>query len=315
MRGRLSEPHSRHRAPQVDGTSITSVDDERAHMISELIKCVPWTPSVSTPLATTTTAHTLDFSSLYTPHTATMAHTRPAWLRAIVNDTDVDPCLPYKSAPVLSQAPSKVQIRAAAAKRSRPALQQQDKNLQCKHCGKVFKRVCNYREHQRVHSNEYKFACSVPGCNRKFMWRSSIQAHMRSHQSKAQRRSRSPISKCRVPTRHYPCTFRRTCTCRCTCSIRTRAWWRCAHCSSAGVLNGATKYAYYRNCPLIKAASYFSDVDALLTLLWCTNIEAVPLLPLPSRILPSYSHLLRSRPCKHSIAITLYLQALQSACS
>ena len=131
-----------------------------------------------------------------------MAHTRPAWLRAIVNDTDVDPCLPYKSVPVLSQAPSKVQIRAAAAKRSRPALQQQEKNLQCKHCGKVFKRVCNYREHQRVHSNEYKFACSVPGCNRKFMWRSSIQAHMRSHQSKAQRRSRSPISK--VPRANPP---------------------------------------------------------------------------------------------------------------
>lgn len=118
-----------------------------------------------------------------------MAPPRPAWLQILVNDTDVEPHLP-------PPPPSK---RVARATRLPPY----DKDLQCKHCGKVFRRVCNYREHQRVHSNEYKFVCNVPGCNRKFMWRSSVQAHLRSHQAKLQRRrARSPIAK--LPPSTFP---------------------------------------------------------------------------------------------------------------
>lgn len=116
---------------------------------------------------------------------------RPAWLRAIVHDIDVDPRTAHAPSHATAQTRRRQNTYSATAN-----LPPYDKDLQCKHCGKVFRRVCNYREHQRVHSNEYKFVCNIPGCTRKFMWRSSIQAHLRSHQAKLQRRrARSPIAK------------------------------------------------------------------------------------------------------------------------
>lgn len=111
---------------------------------------------------------------------------KPAWLAALVHERDIEPTAAVAATGL---------ALATAPRTSRPKpLPPFDKDLQCKHCGKAFRRVCNYREHQRVHSNEYKFACSVAGCGRKFMWRSSIQAHLRSHQSKLQKR-RVPIAK------------------------------------------------------------------------------------------------------------------------
>lgn len=127
-----------------------------------------------------------------------MAPARPAWLRAIVHDFDVEPTRCANTAVRATSArPSNTTKRASTAARSLPPY---DKDLSCKHCGKAFRRVCNYREHQRVHSNEYKFTCAVAGCGRKFMWRSSIQAHNRSHQAKLQRsRARSNIIKTTRP--------------------------------------------------------------------------------------------------------------------
>lgn len=130
-----------------------------------------------------------------------MSSKRPAWLREIVNEKDIDPkaqveevgleiaLSPRSSHKHTARRPS----GSSKARSSDPSrLPPYDKDLECRHCGKKFRRVCNYREHQRVHSNEYKFQCSVHGCNRKFMWRSSIQAHLRSHQAKMDRHRRMP---------------------------------------------------------------------------------------------------------------------------
>ncbi len=124
---------------------------------------------------------------------------QPAWLRALVHEKDVEP----RAAAMHTSSSSRTTTTSQNTSRRRSSTTQLppfDKDLECKHCGKAFRRVCNYREHQRVHSNEYKFACNVAGCDRKFMWRSSIQAHLRSHQAKLHRRRaaarpRSPIVK------------------------------------------------------------------------------------------------------------------------
>ncbi len=119
-----------------------------------------------------------------------MSVTKPAWLQAIVNEVDIEPSQNGRDL----QSIPKWQTRDT--KSNQMSFGPHRKDLVCNHCGKMFRRVCNYREHQRVHSNEYKFSCTVEGCGRKFMWRSSIQAHNRSHEAKLHRiQARSMIGK------------------------------------------------------------------------------------------------------------------------
>lgn len=125
---------------------------------------------------------------------------QPAWLRALVHEKDIEPKAAMMQHHNNNARMSSTSHHTSRRRSSTAQLPPFDKDLECKHCGKAFRRVCNYREHQRVHSNEYKFACTVAGCDRKFMWRSSIQAHLRSHQAKLHRRRaaarpRSPIVK------------------------------------------------------------------------------------------------------------------------
>lgn len=121
----------------------------------------------------------------------------PAWLRALVHEQDVEP---GAIVPVIRSGTTKsARQKSSNSIKTTRDLPPYNDDLKCKQCGKLFRRVCNYREHQRVHSKEYKFRCTIPGCSGKFLWRSSIQAHLRSHQAKLQNRRRAAYA-----TRSYP---------------------------------------------------------------------------------------------------------------
>lgn len=111
---------------------------------------------------------------------------QPGWLRELVNDKDVVPVsqLPDIAMEVAIPPESRGRGRRRGSKTAPLA-----SGLSCEICGRAFRHSSNVREHQRVHSTNYKFECPVSGCGRKFMWRSSLQAHLRSHQAKLLRRN------------------------------------------------------------------------------------------------------------------------------
>lgn len=51
-----------------------------------------------------------------------------------------------------------------------------------KECGKVFEHRYNLKVHMRKHTQETPYACTVPGCEKRFKWRSSMAHHKISHE-------------------------------------------------------------------------------------------------------------------------------------
>ncbi|KAJ8902259.1 hypothetical protein NDN08_006666 [Rhodosorus marinus] len=50
-------------------------------------------------------------------------------------------------------------------------------NFKCPFCGRMFNKKANCKIHVRKHTGEMPYKCSVQGCKRKFMWKSSLTFH------------------------------------------------------------------------------------------------------------------------------------------
>lgn len=51
------------------------------------------------------------------------------------------------------------------------------KEYACETCSRVFNKKANLKVHSRKHTGEKPYACSRPGCGRRFMWKSSVSFH------------------------------------------------------------------------------------------------------------------------------------------
>uniref|UniRef100_A0A7S3A7E0 C2H2-type domain-containing protein n=1 Tax=Rhodosorus marinus TaxID=101924 RepID=A0A7S3A7E0_9RHOD len=50
-------------------------------------------------------------------------------------------------------------------------------NFKCPFCGRMFNKKANCKIHVRKHTGEMPYKCSIQGCKRKFMWKSSLTFH------------------------------------------------------------------------------------------------------------------------------------------
>lgn len=69
------------------------------------------------------------------------------------------------------------------------------KVYQCtkRNCHKIFPRKYELDVHMRRHTGETAYTCCVPGCGKKFKWRSSMANHNRSHMRRGQIQAGLPI--------------------------------------------------------------------------------------------------------------------------
>ena len=62
---------------------------------------------------------------------------------------------------------------------SRGMSEEEEKPLQCKHCGKCFSHACYLKKHNRTHTGEKPYACEM--CSKCFADAGSLRKHKRLH--------------------------------------------------------------------------------------------------------------------------------------
>jgi hypothetical protein len=60
----------------------------------------------------------------------------------------------------------------------------------CLVCKKLFNKNYNLRAHSRLHTGERPFACDAPGCDKSFLWKSSLTSHRAAHKRDFQQAER-----------------------------------------------------------------------------------------------------------------------------
>lgn len=56
-----------------------------------------------------------------------------------------------------------------------------DKPLECDVCGKKFSESSNFAKHRRIHGEQGKHACKIPGCGKNFHRSDQLKKHMKVH--------------------------------------------------------------------------------------------------------------------------------------
>lgn len=60
----------------------------------------------------------------------------------------------------------------------------------CEVCRKLFNKNYNLRAHSRLHTGERPFKCTAPGCEKSFLWKSSLTSHLAAHRKESRQTMR-----------------------------------------------------------------------------------------------------------------------------